>query len=292
MKRIIVMLLLGLLAALPSPAFAAPETVDALIKRGVELMSKRDYIAAMDAFRRAHETAPSPRTFAQIGFVYMAMGRWVEAEDQLLQAIAEPEDRWARRNRGVLNDSLAKVRERLGYLELSGEPSGAEIRIDGELVGLLPMRKPVRMAVGQSAITISAPGFRKVERSAEVRAGETTRIEINLKRIATAAPPVVAAAPSVPVANVAEVPPPAVRAQRPVHRLGLALTIAGPVAMAAGVSTMLWVDDKKTLGAGLLGGGTAALVAGVAFLWASASDEPPSASVAIAPNSVVFAFPF
>jgi hypothetical protein len=292
MKRIPVMLLLCLLSALPSLALAAPETVDALIKRGVELMSKRDYIAAMDAFRRAHETAPSPRTYAQIGFVYMAMGRWVEAEDQLLQAIAEPEDRWARRNRGVLNDSLAKVRERLGYLELGGQPSGAEVRIDGELVGLLPMRKPVRMAVGQPAITISAPGFRKLERAAEVRAGETTRVEINLERLAPAAPPSAAPPPTTTAVHVAEVPPAPAGARRPVHRLGLALTIAGPVAMAAGLSTMLVADDKKTLGAGLLGAGTAALVAGVAFLWASASDEPPSASVAIAPNRVVFAFPF
>jgi hypothetical protein len=292
MKRLIAAVLLCLLSASAAPFAAAAETVDSLIKRGVDLMAKRDYIAAMDAFRRAHETAPSPRTFAQVGFVYMALGRWVEAEDQLLQAIAEPEDRWARRNRGVLNDSLARVRERLGYLEITGEPKGAEIRIDGELVGLLPMRKPVRMPVGRSAVTISASGFRKLERSAAVRTGETTRLHISLERVAPTPPEVALPAPPAPPAQVAHASSPPVERARPVHRLGVSLSIAGPAVLVAGLSTMLLADDRETLGAGLIGGGTAGLVAGVAFLWASAGDERVPVAVAIGPKSASIAFSF
>ncbi|MDX2087885.1 MAG: PEGA domain-containing protein [Kofleriaceae bacterium] len=298
MRRFLVFWLAAFLLFAGGAAFA--DDVDALIKQGVALMAKRDYVAAMDVFRRAHEIAPSPRTFAQIGFVHMAMARWVEAEDQLLQAIAEREDKWARRNRAVLEDSLRKVRDHLGYLEVAGQPAGAEVRVDGELVGLLPLRRPLRMAVGDPAVIVTAPGHEKFQGTTHVTAGETARMRIDLKRVQATlavppATPVLAsganAGPSVDATSSAH-PVHAAGPERPVRRLGVALAIAGAVAVAAGVPILL-ATNKDNLGAGLAGAGGAALLMGGAFLWASSSDEPqPRVAVGIGPSQVNLAFRF
>ncbi len=68
-----------------------------------------------------------------------------------------------------------------GILDVGSEPAGAEVRIDGTLVGKTPLKKPV--SVGSHAIEVSLPGHETAAESAEVREMDSTRAFFRLRKI-------------------------------------------------------------------------------------------------------------
>ena len=79
---------------------------------------------------------------------------------------------------GAVSLSLERV---LGELRVVGEPAGAEIRLDdeeSEVVGLIPATIPA--VPGSHTVIVTAPGHTTVRSPTEVRARETTRVEVVL----------------------------------------------------------------------------------------------------------------
>src|SRR5689334_14201627 len=71
-----------------TPAHAdGDESADRLLKRGVELRKAGKDDEALEAFRAAYTSRPSPRAQAQIGLAEQALGRWGDAERDLSEAL-------------------------------------------------------------------------------------------------------------------------------------------------------------------------------------------------------------
>src|SRR5262249_17945372 len=66
-------------------------------------------------------------------------------------------------------------RPHLGSLEVLGNPEGAEVVVDGRVVGKLPLPQPVRVNAGTVAVEVRAHGYLTIARSPAVAAGERTR---------------------------------------------------------------------------------------------------------------------
>ncbi len=62
-------------------------------------------------------------------------------------------------------------RPRYGYIEISSAVADAEIFINGELVGLTPMDKPIKVEAGQHTIKIVRPGYTPFLETVEVPPG-------------------------------------------------------------------------------------------------------------------------
>jgi tetratricopeptide (TPR) repeat protein len=177
-------------------AASAATEADAALKRGVELRRRGDDAQALIEFQRAYAWYRSPRALAQIGFAEQALGRWHDAEEHLGQALADTDDAWIRRNRATIEQSRAVVAAHLGSLEVLGSPEGAELRVDGRLVGRLPMARPFRVAAGNVGVELRADGYLPSSRPVAITAGQLSRETITLQRIEVAA--VVAASPAAP----------------------------------------------------------------------------------------------
>ena len=124
------------------PAWADRDDPDALIAQGLKAMRKGDYQAALDAFRSAHHARPTTRSHAEIGLAEQALHRWLEAEADLARALVEEEDEWLKEHRSLLDKALADVRSHLGTLTVESGPHGAEVKINGETRGVLPLPQP------------------------------------------------------------------------------------------------------------------------------------------------------
>src|SRR3954451_10973455 len=101
-------------AAASPPAQAAPvasASEEELINRGIALREARNDGAALEAFRQAYALSKSPRTLAQMALAEQALGRWVEAEADLGQALGRADDSWIARNKGLLSQALAEIQE-------------------------------------------------------------------------------------------------------------------------------------------------------------------------------------
>ncbi|HXI58030.1 MAG TPA: hypothetical protein VNO55_18320 [Polyangia bacterium] len=231
-----------------------------LLKRGVESRKQGDDAAALELFRRALDRHASPRALAQVGLAEVALGQWVNAEGHLDAAVGASSDPWIKKNSATLLSTLAKVREKLGSLQVLGEPAGAEITIEGEVRGKVGS-KPIRVRSGDCQFEVRAPGYASLRRVVEILPESLTRETVNLSRTAVAAGPGPSPSPS---------PAPAVQENL--------VTTEAPPAPAPGAEP----DRRLRIASFVLAGaGAAVAITGIAFgiKARSLADKNSSATV-------------
>lgn len=160
---------------------------DALMHEGVALRRSGDDAAALKRFQQAYELGKSPRALAQMGLAEQALGRWAFADQHLRQALDARDDAWIGKNRASIDDALTVVASHVGKLEINGEPRGAEVRVDGELVGRLPLAHPITVTAGGVAVEVRAPGYVPIVRAATVSAHTLTRESFTLQSLSPTA---------------------------------------------------------------------------------------------------------
>jgi hypothetical protein len=268
-------------AAEPSPTAQADE----LIAEGFKLRVQGKKAEALELFLRAHALAPSAKTLGQIGSAEAALGRWVDADEHLEDALSRHDSPWIElpENRKIIEQTLADVRKHVGTVRFGG-PAGADVSINGRTVGALPLAKPVRVTAGTVAISATAKGFNPVREELAIQGGSDQTVSL----------------PFVPES----VPSPAVTLLQPVssppHASGRHLWLGGGLAVVglAGVGLgigWLVVDGRPTCDAPpggvcqhlyntkgegwvALGVGAAALAVGTTILlWPS--EHAPSVTV-------------
>jgi len=169
---------------------AAPATTEAeaLILQGLQLREQGKDFDALQLFERAHALAPSPRALAQRALAEQALGRWVQAEEHLREALASTSDPWIVQHRAALEGALAVIGEHLGHLQINGGVAGAELRLDGRLVGRLPLSAPMRVVVGRPLLEVTLAGHYPVRREITIKAGSLSTETIELVPVPALAP--------------------------------------------------------------------------------------------------------
>jgi hypothetical protein len=180
-----------------------------MVARAIALRKAGDDAQALDWYERALAIDPAPRTKAHRALTLQALGRSVEAEAGLREALEAGGDAWIARRRAELEASLKIIESRIGTLVVDCDTSGAELLVDGRTMG--PIAKPgVRVAIGGHELTVRAPGYRDATARVDVAAGATveTRIALTAEEVAPSPSTPTAVASTSPPAPV--VPPPRV----------------------------------------------------------------------------------
>jgi hypothetical protein len=224
------------------------------VRRGVELLAKKDYVGALAAFREAREIEPTAMSAAQIAFVHIGMERWLEAYNELSDVLGESDDAWVSAHQAQLNDSLAMVRKHIGSLRVSGNPPDAQVKLRGEVVGLLPMRSAVQVVAGRGIVQVQMTGYKTSQRQVEIVPGETTDVEISLFPVAAPVAPVARALPVAPPApqpvSPALLPAPSQASPafaehlREVHTYRWLGLLTGTVLLGASIPTFIWMKNQ------------------------------------------------
>jgi hypothetical protein len=160
---------------------------EALIREGIELRRARDDLSALKRFQQAYEISKSPKAIAQVGLAEQALGRWATADKHLHQALQSVDDPWIQKYRSAIDQALAVVSTHVGRLDVTGRPAGADVRVDGELVGHLPLTEPITVTAGGLALEVRAAGHLPIVRATTVAAGLLTRENFNLQPLSPAA---------------------------------------------------------------------------------------------------------
>lgn len=257
---------------------------DVLIMRGLDLRRAGKSEAALSLFRRAYETAPSPRALGQMGLVESSLQLWLDADAHLGAALATPADVWVHRNRQFLDLAMERTKEHVGELVIVGPP-GTRVSLGGKPIGSLPVA-PIRLAEGELNVSAAADGRKPYSVEVSIRGGARAAISIVLEPLDLGAPnrevqPLVSA----------DRPPTKTRA-----RVGVALAAAGVAAIAWGIA---WVAldgrqscdacntsyDTKRSGFILIGGGTALALAGGALLFSAVHSVTPNTTIGLSARS-------
>jgi len=163
-------------------AFAADESDDAVIARGVALRKEGDDQAARDLFMKVYERSHSARAAGQLGLAEQALGRWEEAEAHLREALRSPNDPWVKKNHDALSRDMLLIKAHIARVEIVGEPEGAEILINGRSVGKLPLSGPISASAGSVDVEARAPGYQHEMRTVNLTGGQYQRLVMRLQK--------------------------------------------------------------------------------------------------------------
>jgi hypothetical protein len=148
----------------PKAAPGAPRATAASTKaearqrfdQGIRLFEKGENAAALAEFKRAYDLIPNVLVLYNIGLVYAAMDRPVDAVDALDKVLDEAAGlapAQAQKARQVRADQAARIAD---VMVVTDKP--AVIEVDGVEVGRTPLERPLRFASGAHMLSALAPG--------------------------------------------------------------------------------------------------------------------------------------
>lgn len=179
----------------PAAEGAENGPAESLIREGLRLRRAGRDIDALEKLQRAYDLEPTPRAAAQVGLCLQALGRWVEADFKLSEALTSADDPWIKKNGPVIKQSIEDVKAHVGRVEVIGSPEGAEVSVAGKVVGRLPLATPVPVDEGTVDIEVRSDGHEPLLRSLAVKGGQYQRSVFRLSPLVTA-PSSLAPAPS------------------------------------------------------------------------------------------------
>jgi hypothetical protein len=176
-------LLCGLVptAALAQPAApteAARQEARDRFDRGLKLFNDGDNAGALAEFKRAYDLIPNPLVLYNIGLVYSAMGRPVQAVDALDRVLATQGaltgDRLARATQ-TRDDQAARIAK---VSVVTSVP--ATIELDNVEVGRTPLTAPLSVAGGVHVVGAVASGYVPTRKEVTVASGATVDVKLEL----------------------------------------------------------------------------------------------------------------
>ncbi len=154
--------------------------VDREIDRVTEQRERNPEIAALH-LRALNGRCPLPRVRGQLGLLEASGQRWSDAYPLLRDALAGTGDGWVTSQRQRLERALSDVEQHMPRLSPQTNVPGAELRVNGDLVGTLPLRSPWVLTGGSGALELTAPGHRPFRRTVSLANGEVFREMLTLE---------------------------------------------------------------------------------------------------------------
>ncbi len=234
------------------PTYAQSDDYKALTTAAVEEHSLGHYEEARALFGRAHEIAPSARTFWGMGIAAFEARNYVDALRMLTAAREDSRKPLTPAQRKQTDSLLERAQAFVVRLPLRVSPRSARVSINGRPAeagadGL------VLLDVGTHQVVVSAPGYEEVTRTMRLEAGKAEPLEVELEKKRSASDAALATA-SQPAPERAQAPPAdaseGVRVSTVLKWVSLGTTLASLGAMGAGLglresAARYYADESK-----------------------------------------------
>lgn len=172
-----------------SGASAQSGDLEAQLQEGIELQKGGADRAALKVFLEAEQLAPnSVRVLMHIVSSSQAAGEWLQARRYLDKVAEYKQDAYYRKHRALIERMRDIVDARVGRFQALGEPAGAEVRLDGELLGTLPMVEWTFVESGDYVLEVTKPGFYRLSRRVSVVGRSLTRESVDLNEVRPSSP--------------------------------------------------------------------------------------------------------
>jgi hypothetical protein len=156
--------------------------LDDAISRGISLRRSGNDEAALAVFLDVEKRDPtSVRVLLHISTAALAIGKWVMAYTYLQKASAHKESPYYQRHLAAIENVARTIGDRVGQFRAHGSPAGAEVRLNGEIVGLLPMNVSAVLEAGLYTLEVSRPGYFSVRRPITITGHELAQEDIDLR---------------------------------------------------------------------------------------------------------------
>jgi len=166
-------------------AEAQPATSDSeyrtLVEQALREYQLGNFSEARAFFARAHEIAPNARTLRGLGMSAYELRNYVEAIDHFRRALDSNERPLTPQMQREVTQLLTQARSFVSRLTLSVQPAHAELRIDTRTVRREPDGS-VLLDPGTHELSIEAPDYETTTRTLRTDGSETLTLNVSLHR--------------------------------------------------------------------------------------------------------------
>lgn len=147
-------------------------------ERGLKLFDSNDNAGALAEFKRTYEIMPNPVVLYNIGLVYAAMRRPVDAVDALEPAVNSGALAPAQLERA--QQTLLDQKARVGRLMVTTTPEGARIELDSIAIAKTPLESPLRISEGSHIVSVVAEGFAPARKEVIIAGNSDATLHLDL----------------------------------------------------------------------------------------------------------------
>lgn len=177
MQRKLLWLFTASLMCLSGSAIAETQNAaDTLFWKGREEIKKGHIAEGLDLFTRSQALEPSKRTEMNIADCEVKLGKVVSPLKRYKNILKSNISTW--KYARYVEDKVAELESRVARLYINRpplEPRGLAIRLDGEVISQVDLRKPISLDPGKHELIWSAPGFVSQSRIVMAKEGQWVR---------------------------------------------------------------------------------------------------------------------
>jgi tetratricopeptide (TPR) repeat protein len=151
-----------------------------LFDQGLAAFEAGDMPTALDELARAHARAPNYRSAALLGQVELELGHYVGAATHLDESVRLFPQGTDVEGFGRVMDGLTEARRHVCTLRVQSPTRGAELWLDGERQGALPLDRDLFVAPGTHRVELRAPGFASRAQQEELPRGAIRDLRLQL----------------------------------------------------------------------------------------------------------------
>jgi hypothetical protein len=137
----------------------ASDEADTLFRKGNDLYKQEKWTEAEQAYRAAWDLKKTHDIASNLGHTEMKLGQYRDAAEHYDFALRHhPPTAGAEKKREYVQKGLTEAMKQVGTVRVHVDPPGAEVFVDGKLVGTSPLEADVYVDPGRHAFTAKVPG--------------------------------------------------------------------------------------------------------------------------------------
>ncbi len=147
-------------------------------QRAVALYGEADYRSALVEFKRAYALAPNTAVLYNVGEAEFQLQDYASALTTFRHFLAEagPADG----HRAEVENDVEVLRSRVGHVNVTTVPAGADIAVDDVPVGKTPLEDSVLVSIGHRKVVATMGGRQPVTRYVDVAADDNVAVTLPL----------------------------------------------------------------------------------------------------------------
>lgn len=149
-------------------------------QKGVELYGRGDVRAALIEFKRAYKLVPSYQLLYNMAQAASELRDYVEAYEHYKRYLADGGGKIAAGRKDEVEAHILQLEGYLATIDLEVSVDGAEISIDGVVVGVAPLSEPAVVSAGRRKISVTRSGYASWERYLDLAGKDTESLEVKL----------------------------------------------------------------------------------------------------------------
>jgi hypothetical protein len=173
-------------AAQAPPSKPLSETLTGAAKAEYEggkiLFQAKDFAAALVKFEHAYEISKDPRLLWNAAICQKELRRYTRMLATIDRLLKEGGPLLTEQDRTDAAEIVKTVKEFVSPLKLTVNEPGAQVLVDGEVVGTTPLTETVLVDVGSRKIRVTKPGYKDVERAVTVVGASDVAIDVKLRK--------------------------------------------------------------------------------------------------------------